>query len=128
MTHQITVQISRRAYGGLVAAANEAGKSPQQMALDLLEEIGLNLVGSLTTAQFIDRLTPQEYATIKEVAQSNAQVEELKNRLLERERIALDEEPLVEGLLALAAAGLLQTGRPAELVDFVIPEPLHNQS
>jgi len=105
------------------------------MALDLLEEIGLNyanlpqyLVGSLTTAQFIDRLTPQEYATIKEVAQSNAQVEELKNRLLERERIALDEEPLVEGLLALAAAGLLQTGRPAELVDFVIPEPLHNQS
>ncbi len=132
--YQVNIQLTRRAYGGLIAAANVAGVSPQEFCRQLLEESGINYanmskyrIGILLPSQFIDKLSAQELATIKQIAEQNNNVKILKDQLVEREEpLKLDDPALLNGLTQLANAGLLSQNRPTELVSFDIPIPLYN--
>lgn len=130
MTYPVSTALTRRAWGGIVSAANEAGIPPDELCRQILQSAGISYadlpkhrVGVLTAGEFIDRFTSEELVIIRQAATQNAQVNQLKDQLLQRERVELDDTTLIGGLEQLAAVGLLQPNRPSELVAFVIPEP-----
>ena len=117
-----------RLIDGWVAAANANGLSPEALALDFLTTQGrtyadLNKVGIITGVAFVARFTPTEYGAILAAAEQNAEVAALLQQLFDSPQVALDDPRLAPGLELLAQAGLLDAGRPAELVSYTRPEP-----
>lgn len=129
-----------RIIDGWVAAANANGYTPQDLALEFLRQQGksyadLNKIGIITSAAFIARFTPVEYGAILAAAQPDpdaseddaavsSQIQQLLNELFAAPNVILDDPRLKPGLQLLVSAGLLDAGRPAEILAYDRPEPV----
>jgi hypothetical protein len=124
----LSIEITNlRAIDGLTFEASRAGLTPDVYAKQLLETLGLraaddNRIGVITSAAFIARFSPAEYAGVI-AASSNPAVAELVDQLTSTPNVALDDPRLAPGLSLLAAAGILQPGRVAELLSYDRPTP-----
>ena len=75
----------------------------------------------MTSAAFVRRFTVEEYGSILAAAEGDPTVAQLVSELLEAPYVALDDERLLPGLDALAAAGLLEGDRIAAILDYNLP-------
>lgn len=70
----------------------------------------------LTRKEFLKRITPQEYATIKMATTQNAIVDYYWQLFMVAENITLTDLDVIGGLTALEQMGLLGAGRAMEIV------------
>ena len=113
---------------GFVEAANRNGTTAEALALELLEQQGksyadLFKVGVITSAAFIARFTPEEYAGILAAAETDATVAGLLATLLAEPLVNFDDPRLAPGLDVLVDAELLDADRVAELLSYERPQP-----
>ena len=80
-------------------------------------------VGILTSAAFVGRFTPTEYAGIIAAAETDADVAALVSEVLGSAYIYLDDPRLDPGLDLLEAKQLIDTGRKAQILSYDRPEP-----
>jgi hypothetical protein len=73
-------------------------------------------VRTLTKLEYMNRFTDAELAAIYMAAKSNVQVEVWLDKFKLAEEINLDDPSTIAGVQALEAAGLLSTGRSAEIL------------
>jgi hypothetical protein len=73
-------------------------------------------VRTLTKLEYMNRFTDAELAAIYTAAKSNVQVEVWLDKFKLAEEINLDDPSTISGVQALEAAGLLSTGRSAEIL------------
>ena len=124
--NQLTVTTTERAYRALVAAAEANGMTPETIASEAIQQVGISYaeifrVGVMTSAAFVRRFTVEEYGSILAAAEGDPTVAQLVSELLEAPYVALDDERLLPGLDALAAAGLLEGDRIAAILDYNLP-------
>jgi hypothetical protein len=124
--NQLTVTTTERAYRALVVAAEANGLTVEALASEAIQQVGISYaeifrVGVMTSAAFVRRFTVDEYAGILVAAAANTVVDLLVGELLEAPYVALDDERLRPGLEALAQAGLLDSDRIAEILDYNPP-------
>lgn len=128
-----------RLIDGWVAAANANGYTPEDLALEFLQQQGksyadLNKIGIITGAAFMARFTPAEYGVILAAAQPDpdatedeaavaAQIQQLLAELFAAPTITLSDSRVLHGLQLLVSAGLLDAERPAEILSYDRPEP-----
>jgi hypothetical protein len=128
-----------RLIDGWVAAANANGYTPEDLALEFLQQQGksyadLNKIGIITGAAFMARFTPAEYGAILAAAQPDpdateaeaavaGQIQQLLNELFAATTITLNDSRVLHGLQLLVSAGLLDAERPAEIQSYDRPEP-----
>lgn len=82
-------------------------------SLAFVEKTGQRI---LTKRQFLGRVTPEEYGNIKAAALVNAQVDYFWQMFTISDEIDLDFPDTVYGLNMLEQAGLLGSGRAAEIL------------
>ena len=124
--NQLTVTTTERAYRALVAAAEANGLTVEALASEAIQQVGISYaeifrVGVMTSAAFVRRFTVEEYGSILAAAEGDPTVAQLVSELLEAPYVALDDERLLPGLDALAAAGLLEGDRIAAILDYNLP-------
>ena len=124
----ITATIPQRAYDGLAEAAQRNGLALTDLAADILRQQGFSYanlfgIGVLTSAGFVARFTPAEYAGIITAAETDSGVAALVGELTASPYVALDDPRLDPGLSLLVSAGLLAPERPAEIVAYDRPQP-----
>lgn len=124
----ITATIPQRAYDGLAEAAQRNGLALTDLAADILRQQGFSYanlfgIGVLTSAGFVARFTPAEYAGIITAAETDSGVAALVGELTASPYVALDDPRLDPGLALLVSAGLLAPERPAEIVAYDRPQP-----
>ena len=124
----ITATIPQRAYDGLAEAAQRNGLALPDLAADILRQQGFSYanlfgIGVLTSAGFVARFTPAEYASIIAAAETDEDVAVLIAQLTASPYVALDDPRLEPGLALLVSAGLLAPHRPAEIVAYDRPQP-----
>ena len=125
----LTITITApRVLDGLVFASNTASMSPEEYCTYLLSQDGhrfadANSYGVITSAAFVARFTPAEYGAILTAAATNPEVQGLLDQLFDSPNVALDDPRLAPGLALLVSEGLLDAGRPAEILAYVRPEP-----
>lgn len=135
----LTVTITNpRIIDGFVQAAINNGTTPELLATGFLENQGLSYanlfhIGVITSAEFIRRFTPTEYAAIltacvppedatpEEIAQAAA-INSLVDQLTASPNVALDDPRLAPGLQVLVDAGLIAEERVSELLYYQRPE------
>jgi len=122
----LSITISERSYRALVVAAEANGMTPEAIASEAIQQIGISYaeiyrVGVVTSAAFVRRFTVAEYAGILAAAEQNTVVALLVGELLEAPYVALDDDRLRPGLEALAKAGLLDAERIAAILDYNLP-------
>jgi hypothetical protein len=122
----LSITISERSYRALVVAAEANGMTPEAIASEAIQQIGISYaeiyrVGVVTSAAFVRRFTVAEYAGILAAAEQNTVVALLVGELLEAPYVALDDDRLRPGLEALAKAGLLDAERIAAILDYNPP-------
>lgn len=115
-----------RAIDGLVQEAYRVGQTPEAYALQQLEAMGLGYaesyrIGVMTSAAFIARFTPTEYANII-AASANPDVANLIEQLTSSPNVAMDDPRLEPGLTLLAGAGLIAPERVPGLLAYDRPE------
>ena len=71
---------------------------------------------TIPSSAFVMRLTTEEITNIMTAAQVDAEVKKFVDRVLSEPRVRLTYEPVVEGLNAVEAAGLIGPGRAAEIL------------
>jgi hypothetical protein len=118
---------STRATDGLIEAANRNGTTPEALVLELLALQGksyadLYKIGVITSAAFIARFTPAEYAGILAAAETDATVGGLMATLLAEPLVAFDDPRLAPGLQVLVDAELLDAARVTALLAYERPE------
>ena len=126
MTLTITLD-HPRFVDGFIEAANRNGTTAEALALELLEAQGksyadLFRVGVITSAAFIARFTPAEYAGILAAAETDATVAGLLATLLAEPVVNFDDPRLEPGLQQLVEAELLEADRVAELLSYERPQ------
>ncbi len=141
-----------RLIDGWVAAANANGYTPEDLALEFLQQQGknyadLNKIGIITGAAFMARFTPAEYGAILAAAQPDpdatednaaaqpapfatednatvaGQIQQLLAELFAAPTITLNDSRVLHGLQLLVSAGLLDAERPAEILSYDRPKP-----
>jgi hypothetical protein len=123
----LTVTISHpRFVDGFIEAANRNGTTPEAIAIGLLEQQGksyadLFKVGVITSAAFIARFTPTEYAGILAAAEVDENVKALLDTLLAEPLVNFDDPRLEPGLQQLVDAELLDAGRLEALLSYERP-------
>jgi hypothetical protein len=123
----ITVTLSHaRFVDGFVEAANRNGMTPEALALEFLEQQGKSYadlfgIGVITSAAFIARFTPEEYAAILADAETDATVAGLMATLLAEPIVNFDDPRLEPGLQQLVTAELLSAERVPELMSYDRP-------
>jgi hypothetical protein len=116
---------------GFVEAGNRNGTTAEAIALEFLEAQGKSYadlfgVGVITSAAFIARFTPEEYAGILAAAETDATVAGLLATLLAEPLVNFDDPRLEPGLQTLVTAELLTAERLPELLSYerpVVQEP-----
>jgi hypothetical protein len=73
-------------------------------------------IRTLTKLAYMNRFTDAELAAIYTAAKSNVQIEVWLDKFKLAEEINLDDSSTISGVQALEAAGLLATGRSAEIL------------
>lgn len=125
MTISITLDHARFV-DGFIEAANRNGTTAEALALELLETQGKSYadlfnIGVITSAAFIARFTPEEYAGILAAAEVDATVAGLLATLLAEPLVNFDDPRLAPGLEQLVAAGLLAIERVPVLLSYDRP-------
>ena len=116
-----------RQIDGYIQAANNAGMSPEALALEFISAQGARYadgfkIGIITGAAFIARFTPAEYGAILTAAETNEAVAGLIAELTASSNVALDAPRLAPGLALLVSEGLLDAARPAEILAYERPQ------
>ena len=125
----ITVTITRqRIIDGFTEAAKRNLTSPEEFVVGLLDKQGkiyadLFKIGVITSAAFIARFTPAEYAGILAAAETDPIVDGLLNTLLSEPIVNFDDERLIPGLQVLVDSQLIDESRLPELLSFEHPTP-----
>lgn len=70
----------------------------------------------LTKAQFLKRLTPQEYAAIKQAASQNGEIDYYWQLFMVADHVNIDDPDTIMGVTLLSAAGLLSAERVTEIL------------
>ena len=70
----------------------------------------------ITKLQFMQRFTAEEYAAIKSAVSVNGEIDFFWQKFLMAQDIVISNPELVDGLNALESAGLLASGRTAEIL------------
>jgi hypothetical protein len=114
---------------GLIEGANRNGTTAENIALTILARQGqmyaeLYNVGITTSAAFMARFTPTEYAAVMSAAQTPGDVQNQLNLLISEPTIDYHDPRVAAGLDILVVAGLLTVGRAQELLAYDRPEPL----
>lgn len=128
MTDSITITLSTpRLVDGFIEAANRNGTTPEALALEFLEQQGksyadLFRVGVMTSAAFIARFTPEEYAAILAAAEVDPTVHGLLDTLLSEPIVNFADPRLAPGVQQLADAGLIEAGRVPALLAYERPQ------
>lgn len=123
----LTVTLSHPRYvDGFVETANRFGRTPEDVALELLTYHGktyadLYKVGVITSAAFVARFTPEEYASIIAAATQDEGVKALLDTLLAEPIVNFDDPRLEPGLQQLVDGGLLNSDRLPELMAYEHP-------
>ena len=132
----ITVTLTDpRSIDGVIATVNRrnAGKppneqvTPQQFMQDEMNNLASLLanyekIAIVTSLGFVQRFTPEEYATIRAAAEQNPEVGGLVQQLIEAPTVNLTDPRIPPALALLTAAGLLAPGRAEQIVAWERPE------
>lgn len=117
-----------RQIDGYIQAANNAGMTPEALALEFLANQGARYaddfkIGIITSAAFMARFTPAEYSDIMGAAATDEEVAGVLNQLTAAPTVALDDARIEPGLELLVSKGLLDVARIPEIVAYQRPEP-----
>jgi hypothetical protein len=74
-------------------------------------------VTSIPSSAFVLRFTPQEIEAIMTAAQVSAEVAEYVKLVMDAPTVSLVYPPVIDGLNAIEAAGLIGSGRAAEILE-----------
>jgi hypothetical protein len=115
---------------GLVEGANRNGTTAEAIATEIISRQGLSYaelfkVASITSAAFIARFTPGEYAAILQAAEVAPEVRQHLDTLLSEPIVNFYDPRVLAGLNQLEAVGLIQTSRIEELMAYDRPVPNH---
>lgn len=123
-----------RAIDGVVATVNRRNRgrpaeewiTPQQYLQNEMENFAILLanyerIGVVTSAAFVQRFTPAEYAAISAAAEASADVAALVQQLVGSTTVQLDDPRIAPALALLTTAGLLESGRAAQIQDWEHP-------
>lgn len=130
----ITITLSHERFvDGFIEAANRNGTTAEELALLVLEQQGKSYadlfhVGVITSAAFIARFTPTEYASIIAAAENDVAIAELMATLLSEPLVNFDDERLEPGLQQLVDAQLIEASRVPELMSYERPVPAEVES
>lgn len=80
-------------------------------------------IGVITSASFVGRFTPAEYASIIAASQSDEQVAALVGLVMGNPYITLSDPRMMPALNQLEEAGLIEVGRKEQIVAYERPEP-----
>lgn len=124
----ITLSLSKKALDGLIEAANRNGTTAEAIAAELLENQGnsyanLFKIGVITSAAFMARFKPAEYAAIMGAAEQSEEVASYVTQLTEHAVVPLNDPRLTAAVEALAAAGLIEESRVPEVLAYQRPVP-----
>jgi hypothetical protein len=113
---------------GLIEGANRNGTTAEEIALTILARQGqmyaeLYGVGITTSAAFMARFTPAEYAAVMSAAQTPGDVQDQLNLLLSEPTVNYHDPRVANGLDVLVAAQLLTAARAQELLTYERPIP-----
>lgn len=128
MDQLIVTLTDKRQIDGFVTYANTNGITPEAACLESLGETGKRYadtynIAVVTSAAFVGRFTPTEYAGIIAAAETIPEVAALVSEVMGNAYIYLDDARLGLGLDLLEAEGLIAAGRKAEIVSYDRPEP-----
>lgn len=128
-----------RLVDGYVQAANGAGMTPEDLALEFLTQQGARYadsfgIGVITSSAFMKRLKPAEYGAIlaaceapegatEEQVAGAAELSGLVDELTSNPTIKLDDPRVINGLDKLAFVGLIAKSRIPELLYYDRPQP-----
>lgn len=115
-----------RVIDGFISIANDNGISPEELIVNLLNQRGAALaderkLGVITSAAFIARFTPAEYAAILGAAETNTEVAALIAELTGTPNVAFDDPRLAPGLEVLVTEGLIEPERVSALLAYERP-------
>jgi hypothetical protein len=113
---------------GLIEGANRNGTTAEDIALSVLARQGqmyaeLYSVGITTSAAFMARFTPAEYAAVMSAAQTPGDVQDQLNLLISEPTLNYHDPRVAAGLDTLVVAGLLTAQRAEELLTYDRPTP-----
>lgn len=113
---------------GLIESANRNDTTAEAIALSVIARQGqmyaeLYKVGVTTSAAFMARFTPTEYAAVMDAAQTPGDVQDQFNLLLSEATVNYYDPRLAIGLDTLVVAGLLTAERAQELLAYNRPQP-----
>jgi len=124
----LTITITEpRIIDGWVEASLRNSTTPEAIAAEFLNQQGTSYanlfgIGIITSAAFMARFTPAEYAAIVTAAEQSPEVAALVEQLTASPTVALDDPRLQPGLELLAGAGLIDEARIPELLAYPRPE------
>lgn len=126
MNELVVTLTSPRLIDGFVEAANRNSTTPEAIALEFLENQGKSYadlfgVGVITSAAFIARFTPAEYAGILAASETDPVIEGLLNTLLSEPIVNFDDPRLAPGLQQLVDAELIDAARVPVLLSYDRP-------
>jgi hypothetical protein len=126
---QITVVITDPVVvDGLIEGANRNETTAEAIALSVLARQGqmyaeLYKVGVTTSAAFMARFTPTEYAAVMSAAQTPGDVQNQLSLLISEPTVNYYDPRMAAGLDTLVTAGLLTIERAQELLTYERPTP-----
>ena len=124
----MNITLSEKALDGFIEAGNRNGTTAEAIATELLENQGNNYadlfhIGVITSAAFIARFRPAEYAAIMCAAEQSPEVAGYISELVNRPFVPLWDPRLSAAVTALAQAGLINEERLPEIMAYDRPTP-----
>jgi hypothetical protein len=124
-----TITLSDKAIDGLIEAGNRNGTTADAIATELLTNQGnsyadLFQIGRITSAAFVLRFSPEEYAAIMAAAPERPEVAGYITQLCQQPYVPLTDPRLQPALQAMAVAGLIDAGRVDAILAYDRPEPV----
>lgn len=123
-----TITLSDKALDGLIEAGNRNGTTAEAIATELLTNQGnsysdLFRIGVITSAAFVLRFTPEEYAAIVAAGPDHPEVAGYITQLADQAYVALNDPRLQPALETLAQEGLIAPERVDALLAYDRPVP-----
>lgn len=123
-----TITLSDKALDGLIEAGNRNGTTAEAIATELLTNQGnsyadLFHIGRVTSAAFVLRFSPEEYAAITAAASGHPEVAGYITQLCQQPYVSLTDPRLQPAMQAMADAGLIDTSRVDAILSYERPEP-----
>ena len=124
----LTITLPDTAYDGLIEAGNRNATTAEAIATELLTNQGnsyadLFKIGTITSAAFVLRFTPQEYAAIVAAASEHPEVAGYITQLCNQGHVPLTDPRLRPALETMAQAGLINAARIDSLLSYDRPAP-----